>query len=417
MSKGEKWGQNAVAGFAILAPAIAADAVRPHAAPYGPDSTMAERVSPRALSELIGSIYDCVLDPDLWEPTLGGMTDALGCQNAQLHLNDLRSNRLLISKIVGFEWPENGNEYLPEAHARLAEFYAAHPSLDEAFVAMRHLPPGYADTSPYFQEIIRPMGLVDMMQYCLMWTPERFGGLGFARNERQGPFTDRELDIGGLLLPHIKRAVTISNVLDARTIEQARMADALDALQCGVVLTGENGAILHVNRAAEAMLRDGAPIRGIGGNLSARAGSATKELSAAIRLAARDEAQMGKTGLAVRLTGPDEAPRFAHVLPMNGSELRTRLEPAAAAAVFIAQPEMGDGEALATAFGLTPAEAQVLASLLAGKTRAETAAYLGITLATTKTHLIKIFAKAGVTRQAELVRLAARLSPPTKAQP
>jgi DNA-binding CsgD family transcriptional regulator len=376
---------------------------------------MAEAVSPRVLSALIGSIYDCVLDPDLWEPTLGGIRDALGCQNAQLFLNDLRGNRLMISKIIGFEWPENGDEYLPEIHAKLSEFFTAHPSLDEPFVAMRDLPPGYADTSPYFREMIWPMGLVDMMQYCLMWTPERFAGLGFSRNRLQGPFTDRELELGGLLLPHIKRAVTISNVLDARTIERARMVEALDALQCGVVLVGEKGAILHTNRAAEAMLRDGAPIRGIGSILSATTAAANKELSAAIKLAARDEVQMGKTGLSVRLTGPDEAPQFAHVLPMHGSELRTRLQPAAVAAVFIGRPEPDEeGAALAAAFGLTPTEAKVLTSLLAGRTRGQTAAHLGITLATTKTHLINIFAKTGVKRQAELMRLAAQVLPPTK---
>ena len=47
---------------------------------------MDETVSPRVLSELSCSIYDCVLDPDLWEPTLGCIRDALGCQNAQLSL-------------------------------------------------------------------------------------------------------------------------------------------------------------------------------------------------------------------------------------------------------------------------------------------------------------------------------------------
>ena len=124
---------------------------------------------------------------------------------------------------------------------------------------------------------------------------------------------------------------------------------------------------------------------------------------------------MGKTGLSVRLTDPDEAPQFAHVLPMNGSELRTRLQPAAVAAVFIGRPEPeGEAAVLAAAFGLTSAEAQVLTSLLAGRTRAETAAHLGITLATTKTHLINIFAKTGVKRQAELMRLAAQVLPPTR---
>jgi DNA-binding CsgD family transcriptional regulator/PAS domain-containing protein len=377
---------------------------------------MGDAVAPRVLSTLIASIYDCTLDPDRWESTLSDIRDALECQNAQLHLNDLRSDRLLISKIVGFEWPANGNQYLPEAHARLAEFYAAHPSLDEPFVAMRDLPPGYADTSPYFQEVIRPMGLVDMMQYCLMWTPERFGGLGFARNERQGPFTDRELELGGLLLPHIKRAVTISNVLEARTIERERMAEALDVLRCGVVLTNELGTILHANRSAEHMLRDGSLVQSSRGTLQAAIPSAAKELRAAIKLAATDETGLGKTGLAIRLTEADARPVFAHVLPMSSGDLRTRLQPAAVAAVFIGRaPDEQDGaELLAAAFELTPGETRVLAGLLAGYTLAETAEALGIATTTAKWHLENIFSKTGVARQAELVRLAASIVPPAK---
>jgi DNA-binding CsgD family transcriptional regulator len=92
-------------------------------------------------------------------------------------------------------------------------------------------------------------------------------------------------------------------------------------------------------------------------------------------------------------------PVFAHVLPLTGSDFRTRLQPAAVAAVFIgAPPDAQEGaDALASAFGLTPAENRVLASLFAGRTLAETATTLGITRPTAKTHLEHIFLKTGVT--------------------
>jgi DNA-binding CsgD family transcriptional regulator len=86
---------------------------------------------------------------------------------------------------------------------------------------------------------------------------------------------------------------------------------------------------------------------------------------------------------------------LAHVLPLAGGDLRTRLKPAAVAGA----------EATATAFGLTPPETRVLASLLAGRTLAETAAVLDIAPSTAKTHLDNIFSKAGVARQADLMRL------------
>jgi DNA-binding CsgD family transcriptional regulator len=217
------------------------------------------------------------------------------------------------------------------------------------------------------------------------------------------------------LLPHIRRAVTISNVLDARTIGQARMADALDALRCGVLLTDARGAILHANDAAGHMLRNGGPVQDSGGILRARDPSAGRELSAAIAFAAGDEADIGKTGLAINLTGPDTPPMLAHVLPLAGGDLRTRLKPAAVAAVFISTPpgEQDGADATAEAFGLTPAETRVLASLLAGRTLAETAVTLDIAPSTAKTHLDNIFSKTGVTRQADLMRLGTGLVPPT----
>src|SRR5262249_32642551 len=136
-------------------------------------------------------------------------------------------------------------------------------------------------------------------------------------------------------------------------------------------------------------------------------------------LAARDEAGIGKTGLAIVLTAPGEPPVVAHVLPLTGSELRTRLEPAAVAAVFIgaAPDEQHAAHTVAAAFGLTPAETRVLASLLAGRTLAETAADLGIAPSTAKSHLENIFSKTGATRQADLMRLGTGLIPPTKSNP
>jgi DNA-binding CsgD family transcriptional regulator len=208
--------------------------------------------------------------------------------------------------------------------------------------------------------------------------------------------------------------VTISKVLDVRTIERARMAEALDALRCAVVLTDEHGIILHSNRSAEHMLDHGTPVQSARGILQATASSAASELRSALSFAARNEARIGKTGLAIRLTEPEEPPIFAHVLPLTGSDFRTRLQPAAVAAMFIGAPDEQDGaDTVAAAFGLTPAEARVLASLFAGRTLVETAAMLRISRATAKTHLEHIFLKTGVTRQAELMRLWTELISPT----
>lgn len=367
-------------------------------------------LSHRALSGLIGAIYDCTLDPARWEQTLAGIAHALDCERAVLSLNDLRHDRMLIDKHVGWDeqWLEERAKHLPEIHGKLAEWLARKPPPDEPFIASREIPAGQMQTSDYARNCLEPLGLVDVAHFILIRTRANFSELVLWRQRRQGIITEREIELGALLLPHLRRAVTISKVLDLRAVERGRMAEALDALRHGVLLTDERGFILHANRSAENMLRNDGPIRSSSGVLSAKSAPANTELRKALMLAAQDEAKIGKAGVAIRLTSDELPPVFAHVLPLTGSDLRTRLEPDAVAAVFIDATlgEQDRAQLVAAAFGLTPAETRVVASLIAGRTLSETADELGIAFTTTRTHLSKIFLKTGVSRQAELMRLA-----------
>ncbi len=131
-------------------------------------------------------------------------------------------------------------------------------------------------------------------------------------------------------------------------------------------------------------------------------------------LSAQNDGAIGEAGVAILLTAPDASPIFAHVLPMSGSDFRTRLRPDATAAVFIGSPlQTRDGaDLLRHAFNLTRGETRVAASLLGGRTLTETAVELSVAPSTVKTHLDNIFSKTGVARQADLIRLAMQLIPP-----
>ncbi len=123
---------------------------------------------------------------------------------------------------------------------------------------------------------------------------------------------------------------------------------------------------------------------------------------------------LARAGLAVRLDPSGTKPLFAHVLPLAGGQRRDGMQAEASAAVFIStQPdERIVATAMATAFRLTRAERRLLARLLAGKTLAEAAGILGVAPTTAKTHLENIFSKTGVSRQADLMRLAMQALPP-----
>ncbi|MEJ8574087.1 helix-turn-helix transcriptional regulator [Microbaculum marinum] len=376
---------------------------------------MSGEASLETFSGLVGSIYDCTFDPGRWDETLAGIAVAFGGEVVNLSLNDRSADRLLIEKSVGWgaPWLAERQKHLPEIHARLSEWLARGPSPDEPYVASQQLDAAYLEASAYVRDCLKPRGIADIMHYVLMETPAYFSELVVGLSVNRGLITDREIRIGKLLLPHLRRAVTISNLLDVRALERARFAETLDALRCAVILVDERAMVLYANRRAQEMLRSGSAIRTVGGALRAGTIEAARELGVAIRIAATDETEIGASGLAVPLADPAASPLFAHVLPIRGSAFRADLDPSAVAVVFIGAPpgERDGAEAMAAAFRLTPAETRVLAGLFAGRTLSEAARVLGIAPSTAKTHLDNIFQKTGTSRQVDLMRLVTQLVP------
>jgi DNA-binding CsgD family transcriptional regulator len=218
-----------------------------------------------------------------------------------------------------------------------------------------------------------------------------------------------------LLVPHVRRAVKIIDILDARKIEADTLAATLDTFIAAVVVVGEDGRILHANDAARKMLAARTPIAAVDGVLSVRNAAADAELSAAISLARNDESQIGTGALGVPLRSDE--PSVAHVLPLARGDVRTRLMPQATAAVFITRAKSEsctDVRALARSFNLTAAETRLLEQLAHNATLADAAGTLDISQETARTHLAHIFSKTGISRQADLLTLVDRLVPPIR---
>ena len=116
------------------------------------------------------------------------------------------------------------------------------------------------------------------------------------------------------------------------------------------------------------------------------------------------------------LTAHDGGRYVAHILPLkalarggNGAAFK------AVAALFVRRVELDSGcygELIARSFELTPAELRVLVGIVEIGGVPETAENLGIAETTVKTHLQRVFAKTGASRQADLVKIAASFSNP-----
>ncbi len=214
------------------------------------------------------------------------------------------------------------------------------------------------------------------------------------------------------LLPHIARASAIGTRLDRCREAAARAEILLDGLGAGIVLVTDRLRIIHLNRAARALLARGDCLQSEDGIIHARAPRTTRDLAEAVARTARAPGGGAVTIAAFRDAA---SPVVLHVVGLESRAFGISMADRPCAAIVVMIPNRLPGhvlDAVADLYDLTPAEAAVFAQIANGKTPAEVAQTLGIAASTVRTHLLRLFDKTGVRRQADLVRLARDLSLP-----
>lgn len=377
-------------------------------------------------AKLIGAIYDCVIEPELWPDTLTLLADSMRCACSSLTRLE-RDGPRLIGNIGSHHLDEKwramhtSNNYGADAAFFFDKAMAqAGFDFDEPLVISRVLPPEVRAEMRVFKEWATPQGFCDGMSLVVLDTPSKLAMIDMIRHKSVGLFDDAAISLYRTLAPHLRRAVTISNVLDMQRLEAAALAETLEALSHPVVHVGEGGRILRATRAARKTLDDGRVVRGVDGRLAATHPVSQAKLQAAIS-AARSGATNNAAAEAVLLLPADEADAaaVASILPLALGEVGTRLAPDAIAAVFIADRDSGfdlnargRAAAFAALYGLTPAETRLLEKLGSGCSITEAAVHCEIEVTTARTHLARLFHKTGTSRQAELVALFGKLSVP-----
>jgi DNA-binding CsgD family transcriptional regulator len=360
----------------------------------------------REFSDLIGRIYDCALDSDLWPAVLARITEALdGVMGDVSVVDPLRGT----GRIAAFHnWPQDVLEQAV-AHFGISPARGAVLTLPllEPICTSRHLDIEAFHNSRYWKTCFAGRGYYDYLVTVLSRKATRLSGWGVLGTERRGAFSEDDLELAQLLSPHIQRALEISGVLDDRRVEAGTLRGALDALAAAAFILEPDGRIRYSNVTAEAEFERGGLFRVVNGRLIGATAEATR-LLAGLRDA--DNRQKGRDAL---LTDP--AGRTIHAtwatLDRAGEELGSPI----LVLLRHPEPELRMPIAVATtAFKLTRAETQVLAQILEGHTLTEAASILGVARSTVKTHLEAVYAKTGTHRMNDLVRLAVGLVPPLR---
>ena len=344
---------------------------------------------------LIERIYEAAALPDLWPNVLQAVADAV--QAFGVSLSQVTGNSMncvasppmerLLADYMADGWLARDTRTVPIATEQYPGF-----RVDSDFWSEEE-----QRAIPLYRDFLLPRGLMASGATCLQGPHD---DALFVAVEGLPSFSSAAsaVPILDAFRPHLGRASSLS----AR-LRQARLDASVEALQ----LAGVGAAVVS---------GDGR-LRAANDRFTQRLGNRMFDRPTGLRFADRFlQAQFAEalatvatdaSSRSIGVAATDDHAAFAiHLLPLRR----------AARDVFgwdgvllllaeAANASVPGADLLRLLFDLTPAEARLTRLLLEGRTPAEAAALLRITDATIRVHLKRVFAKTGVRRHAELVRL------------
>ena len=365
------------------------------------------------IDDIIGLLAEAELDEARWSEASALIDDACGLQG-----NDLVLARLHAKGGIDVElrWLRLRGEFVPEvAHAYTEDLAAT----DERGLAGVRQPPGAlthtnsllpADVrrrSPTYNEYLLPYG----GENCLnTWLPGGDGrqvawSLVGPGGGDPGAWTSEQAQAIRVLFPHVRHFVLVRHALAQARADGMRTAALLDTRRIGMLLLDRQGRIVEANDRARAMLR-----HANGNGLTVREGRlAAVRPAEADRLARLlDGACRAGSRASMPIARPPRAPLVVYATPLAATGERSWPE-RIAARVLLAEPFSSppvNARLVSEALGLTPAQGRVVAALAEGGTVASIAAATHRTEAAVRWHIREALARLGLSRQADLVRVA-----------
>lgn len=366
------------------------------------------------LLDLVGLIYDAVLKPDLWNAVLEKASGFVGGMGASIFRQDV------IRKVGNayYTWGMDA-EYEKLYFRKYIHINPLLPALLTVDVGRvssnsEQLVPAEFFQTSFYREWAKPQGLIDNVFCILERSATSAAGFVVFRNERDGMADAKAYELLEAIVPHLRRAVLIGNVIEHKTTESQGFSELLDRIRAGVFVVDASGNIRYSNRTANEIVRAGDYLRSAGGKLIARQTEANQLLQEAFRAAGDGGATISNKCVAIPLLAADGTRHLLNLLPLT-RQRAPGIDANAAAAVFVQKAAVelpNPPEVIASAYQLTKTELRVLLALVQLGGGPEIAEALGIGNGTVKTHLRSLFRKTGTKHQTDLVKLVAGFSRP-----
>ena len=369
--------------------------------------------------EITPQFYQAALRFEDWSAVLKRLLPIFGAAIGQVNLSDPVRMEVVAMAHAGMSEDEARTYLAISSHHEDPRIPAVLGLPNRPLIERETIGEDAWHASTYFKEVIKPNGFDSTLgMHTPLGDEQLVAVLGFVRRLGDPPFDRTDADRMQLYIPHFRAAMQIAGLVRRLDAERRSFAAVFDRLRMATAITDRFGRPRYMNPSAEALLRSGRGVKLQSERLVAEDAETTRMIHGAVFDAALATGIPGEGRHVIPIRGRNgTAPLVVAVSPLDpavqGSEPTT--EPLAV--VFLLDPEAryeGDVEALERLYGLTRAEAEVMQAIAGGRRMQDIARESGRSVETLRSHLKAVYAKTGVDRQADLVRLVAQVSDPLR---
>lgn len=365
------------------------------------------------ISDVIGLIYDTIIDVELWPKLLQTICSHTGGRASRIYWRDASVGKGETVHSWGFD-PTFLRAYREE-FVTLNPLYPASIFVKpgEVFSSRDLIPSSEFEASRFFREWAEPQGFLDAAIFNIQRYQASAAAFTIIVGPDYGLVDDKLRHRLRTLAPHLQRAALIRRELDAGEQRVDSLEAVLNQIEAGVFILDPGGRAVWANETASSLLAKGDIIRTGPAGLSLSGPGADRQLREALASSSdiAETALLNRPTL-IRLTDRDGVEWSACLMRLQPQSQKTqaafeRVHRAAQVALFVRRAEAVPALAIETAaslHGLTPAEVRTLQVALEIDTVAKMAEQLGISANTVKKHLSAIFGKMGVSRRAGLIK-------------
>ncbi|HEY3695820.1 helix-turn-helix transcriptional regulator [Phenylobacterium sp.] len=376
----------------------------PHVAPP------IKRIAP--VDELISHIYRGPIEPTPWKACLRVLRRRMGCSFAAILI---RPGRLGAKPLVVMEGeaaePGAGRPTAAE-HARLAHLDPLARALErpgDLFTLDEVMSWDLYKNTEFYERIIRPYGIRHQLGMNFSEPSGWTCNIGLMNVEGSPPFGQDEKDFILELLPHLQVSLSVYARIRREESERRILSETLDRLTIGTYFLDGCGRVVATNAVGRRLVEENKGITIADNRLALDRKSENTELNALIRKAC-EWGLARRSGACAEAMNVDQSDGqrlgiLVRAVPTMGS-FDNDFDPRAIVYVSdSSRQKLAPERFISRLFGLTVTEATLAKFLSSGMSLAEAAEALGVKENTARTYAKRVFAKVGVNRQAELVRL------------